>query len=265
MALNLSSPAARSAGALLLIAVVSGALAGCEPNGPGSKQTFNDTEKVKVTEVVIDGGDGTVNVHTSPINDTRIKRVVQSRGSDVGNSYRLDGTVLHVDTTCGFQCDVSYDVNAPVGVKVRGELSSGDVSLTDVAGADVKVTSGSVTVTRATGDITAAVTSGDLTVTDVKGTTRLVATSGDVKGRTLRGPVNVEATSGNVDLELATVTSVTTRVNSGDVTLGVPTGPYRLDVSTKSGDQNVGITATSGAASVLDVSADSGNVTIRPI
>jgi hypothetical protein len=49
MALTLSAPAARSAGALVLIAVLSGAVAGCDPNGPGSKQTFNDTEKVKVT------------------------------------------------------------------------------------------------------------------------------------------------------------------------------------------------------------------------
>jgi hypothetical protein len=212
---------------------------------------------------VIDGGDGAVVVRTSAVNETRITRVVQSHDSDVGPNYRLTGTVLHVDTTCGSRCDVRYDITAPAGVKVRGELSSGDVTLTDVASADVKVSSGKIAVTRATGDITAAVTSGDLVMTDVRGTTRLTATSGEVKGRGLRGPVNVEVTSGNLDLELAAPVSVTARANSGDVRLGVPAGPYRLDVSTKSGDQNVGITATSGAPSLLDVSVDSGNVTIN--
>jgi hypothetical protein len=49
------------------------------------------------------------------------------------------------------------------------------------------------------------------------------------------------------------------------VQLGVPAGPYRLDVTTDSGDQQVGITATAGAPSLLDISADSGNVTINKL
>ena len=72
MALNPAAPAVRYAGALVLITVLSAALTGCEPGGGWSQQTFNDTEKAKITEVVIDGGDGTVAVHTSAINETRI-------------------------------------------------------------------------------------------------------------------------------------------------------------------------------------------------
>lgn len=258
-------PAARYAGALVLVAALSTALTGCTPDGGWSKQTFNDTEKVKVTEVVIGGGDGTVTVHTSAINETRVQRVVRSRESEVGTKYRLDGTVLHVDTACGFQCDVAVDVHAPTGVRVRGELSSGDMTLTDISTADVKVNSGKITINRTSGDVKAEVTSGDLTVTAVRGTTRLVATSGEVKGRDLSGAVNAEVTSGNVELRLAKAASVTVRANSGNVGLGVPAGQYRLDVSTKSGDQKVGIPDTPGATHLLDVTASSGDVLIGPV
>src|SRR3712207_9498338 len=75
---------------------------------------------VQTCALPIYGGDGAVTVHTSAINETRITRVVQSHDSDVGPSYRLDGTVLHVDTTCGFRCTDRKSVVSGKSVDLGG-------------------------------------------------------------------------------------------------------------------------------------------------
>ena len=59
--------------------------------------------------------------------------------------------MLHIDTDCGHDCSVSYEIEAPAGVAVRGELSSGDVGLTGSGSADVTLTSGDIMVRDATG------------------------------------------------------------------------------------------------------------------
>ena len=263
MALRLSARAVRRTGSLLLVGAALTALPGCMSGVP-NRLEFSDTEKVKITEIVVGkGGSGDVTVRTSAINEARIKRVVQYRTNEPGRTYRVDGTVLHIDTDCGSTCSVSYDIEAPAGVSVRGTLSSGNINLTDVATADVSVTSGDVDVSRATGAVKVEATSGNITVADLPGAVRLVATSGDIRGRGLGGgALSVEASSGNIDLDLAKAGSVTARANSGDVTVRVPTGRYRVLTQADSGDENIGIAGDPSATNVIDLSADSGNVNL---
>jgi hypothetical protein len=256
---------ARRAGAVTLIAATAAALAGCG-SGIGARLTYDDTEKVKVSEIVVAGNSGDITVSTAPVGETRIKRIVRTDGSgDPQASYRLDGTVLHLRTSCGPDCHVSYEIQAPAGVKVSGRLGSGDVSLTDVGGADVTVDSGDITVDGATGAVAVKSHSGDITVKDLAGTVTLVADSGNVTAHGLTGgtAVRAQTSSGDVEVELGTAAPVTARTGSGNVDLTVPDGAYRVKTHTGSGDvELLGVVDDPKGTNLLEVQAGSGDVKI---
>jgi DUF4097 and DUF4098 domain-containing protein YvlB len=245
---------------VLVAAVTATALTGC--GGVGARLTFSDTEKVKVTEIVLTGGSGDVTVHTAEVAETTINRVIH-RNSDPERSFRIAGTVLHVDTDCGSNCSVNYDIEAPVGVTVRGELGSGDISLIGVKGADVAVASGDINVLRATGKVRARATSGDVEALDSTGAMTLQVTSGDVRALNITGAVDAKSTSGDVDVNLATANSVTARATSGDVTVIVPAGKYQVRTEAASGDaRTMGLVNDPASKLVIDVSAASGDATV---
>jgi len=261
MKAGLTRSGKRRAGAITLVAAASAALAGCG-GGIGAKLTFNDVEKAKVSSIVLDGSSGDVEVSTSPIAETTITRIVHSN-SDPGVSYTLTGSELHLGTSCGHNCRVSYRIVAPTGVSVIGKLSSGTVDLTGVSSADVRVSSGDIEIRGATGAVKARATSGNVRITDSKGPATLEATSGDIQAINVGGKVTATATSGNIDVKLNTPASVTAVASSGDVEVIVPTGAYQVRASANSGDRTVdGITEDVSSKNVLDVRASSGDVTV---
>jgi DUF4097 and DUF4098 domain-containing protein YvlB len=258
----MTSNLTRRTGALVLLAAASATvLAGC--NGVGARLTFNDTEKVKVSEIVMTGASGDVTVKTAEIAETRITRVVHRR-SDPDPSYELKGTVLHINTDCGSDCTASYQIVAPVGVKVSGELRSGDVGLTDIGTADVTVTSGDIAVDGATGLVKVKTTSGDITVHDAKAGATLTATSGDLRAMEVGGgPISARTTSGDVTVKAVQVGSVTAQATSGDVQVLVPSGTYRVNADTSSGDAQItGIVQDPSAKNVIDIRTASGDATV---
>jgi hypothetical protein len=251
------------AGALTLIAATALALAGC--GGVGAKLTYVDTQKNKVTDIVLDGHSGDVMVTTAPVTETKITRIIRN-STDPQVSYRMVGSALHLDTTCGPHCTVSYQIQAPAGVAVHGELTSGDVALTDVGAADLTITSGDVTVRNASGAVKVKTTSGDITVANAKKGANLQTTSGDVRAVDISGgPVSAKATSGDVFVRLTTADSVTAQTGSGDVQVHVPAGPYRVTTHKGSGDLSVvGITNDTTSKNVLDLRVGSGDLTVAP-
>ncbi|MCA2217840.1 DUF4097 family beta strand repeat-containing protein [Jidongwangia harbinensis] len=253
----------RRTGALAVLATAAATvLAGCD-NGVGARLTFHDTEKVKVSEIVMAGGSGDVAVKTAAITETRITRVVHRR-SDPEPSYRLEGTVLHIDTDCGRNCTASYQIEAPAGVKVRGELRSGDVALADVGAADLKVTSGNIAVAGSTGAVQVKTTSGDIVVHNARAGATLNATSGDLRVMNANGgPVNARTTSGDVEVRITEAASVTAHTTSGDVEVLVPSGAYQVRTNTNSGDAEVaGVVRDPASKNVLDIKTSSGDATV---
>jgi hypothetical protein len=259
---------ARRAGAATLIAATAAVLAGCG-GGIGARLTYDDTEKVKVSEIVLTGGSGDLTVRTAAVSETRIKRIVRTdSAADPQASYRLDGTVLNIDTSCGESCRVSYEIEAPTGVAVRGKLGSSDVALADVATVDVTVGSGDVVITGATGSVAIKTGSGDITANNLKGAVQLVSGAGDVKAVDLSGgaAVRAQASSGDVDVQMTAVAPVTARTGSGDITLLVPDGAYQIKTHTGSGDEAVvGLTNDPAAKNLLDVQTGSGDATITAV
>jgi hypothetical protein len=259
---------ARRAGAVTLIAATAAALAGCG-GGIGARLTYDDTEKVKVSEIVLSGGSGDVTVTTAAINETRIKRIVRTDGStDPQSSYQLDGTVLTLDTSCGNRCQVSYEIQAPTGVGVRGKLGSGDLTLTDIGTAEVTIGSGTAAVDGVSGAVSLKSGSGEIMANDLRGAATLVTGSGSVEAHGLTGgqPVRVQTGSGEIIVELTQVASVTARAGSGEIELTVPDGAYQLKTKTGSGDADVlGLTDNPTAKNVIDVQTGSGDATITAV
>lgn len=252
----------RRAGVLALIAATATTLSGCA-GVLGAKMTYNDTEKAKITDIVLSGGSGDVKITTAAVDQTTIQRIIR-RTTNPGESYKLSGSTLSIDTSCGLNCSVSYDIQTPPGVKVRGNLDSGDIQLAGVADTTVQVSSGDVMVTDATGPVRVEATSGDVEVLRAHSTVSAVVTSGDIRAIDPAGATNVRATSGDVQVHLSAPNSITADVISGDLDITVPQGSYNIvNRGADSGDTSItGLTSDPSSKNVLDVKADSGDINI---
>ncbi|MEQ4303614.1 DUF4097 family beta strand repeat-containing protein [Plantactinospora sp. B6F1] len=249
-------------GGLALVAMV--ALAGCDGLAE-QRLTYDRTEDVKITEVEVLPGSGDVTVRTGAVQNVRIKRVVQYRGPEPSDAtYRIDGTTLVLDTDCGRHCGVSYDILAPAGIALHGENGSGDIALTALTEVDIKVGSGDIAVTDASGAVRVETGSGDITLDRLPGTVTARAGSGSIEGRSLgAGKVNAQTGSGDIRLTLGTAGSVQASASSGSIELTVPAGDYRVRAHADSGDVDVTVPDDPAAESVLDVRTGSGDITVR--
>lgn len=255
-------PAALRAAAGLAGLAVTAASSGCDVSL--RRAEYHTTENVQITEIVLaTRGSGDVVIRTADVSEVRIGRVVSFRRNEPDTTYRIEGTVLSLDTDCGRHCWVSYDITAPRGVTVRGENGSGDVKLTDVARVDVTVESGSITVDGASDTVRARTGSGDISVAGVKSGVTLEAGSGDITGRELGGgEVTAQTGSGDISLTLDTPQSVRAEAGSGGITVLVPEGSYRVNASTDSGDRDVHLADDPSAALHLDLRTGSGDITL---
>ncbi|MBM2621743.1 DUF4097 family beta strand repeat protein [Actinoplanes sp. LDG1-06] len=253
---------ARRAGVLALIAATAATtLTGCA-GVVGARLTFDDTEKTKITDIKLDGGSGDVMIRTDAVSETSIKRIV--RGSDnPGESYRLDGSTLLIDTSCGHNCSVSYEIVAPAGVKVGGELRSGDLTLDSMGDTDLKLTSGDVNVVDPAGTVKVRATSGDMRVVNAKKAVEIRSTSGDINVIDAAGPLTLKVTSGDITAALSAATSVTAETTSGDVQVRAPQGNYKITTHTGSGDAGVqGLVNDPTSKNVLNLRTASGDALI---
>ncbi|GAA0431312.1 hypothetical protein Aca07nite_17980 [Actinoplanes capillaceus] len=248
--------------ALILAAVtVGGTLAGCD-GAVGARLTFEDTETVKITEIVLSGRHSDVRITGSETaTETTIRRIITG-DSDPGTTYQRKDGVLTLTSDCGPDCGVDYEITAPASVAVRGELTSGDVGLIGVGPVDIRLTSGDVMVDHGTGPLKVRATSGDLNVVGRSEVT-LEAQSGDLSVLNAAGPVTVRTTSGDIDVELAEASSVTAAATNGDVQVMVPAGAYQVRTGSASGDQEaVGVTNDPKSTNVLDVHTRNGDVSV---
>ncbi len=251
----------RRTGAIALSVAATVSLTGCV-GVLGARMTYNDTEQAKITDIVISGNSGDVLIRAAAVTQTSIKRVIR-RSSNPEQSFSVNGGTLNIDTSCGANCTVSYEITAPAGVAVRGELSSGDIELDGVGATDIRVSSGDLVVKNATGPVQASSGSGDIEVSDTKATVTARATSGDIHAVNVAGAVDAKATTGDLDIRLASTNSVTAEATSGDVKVTVPPGSYQISANTGSGDKSLhNLTNDAAAPNLINVKTGSGDVTV---
>jgi len=129
--------------------------------------------------------------------------------------------------------EVRLQIAAPERLPIRLHSASGDLLTEGRAGAqDLETSSGDIQVHGASGRIDAASTSGDLSLTEIAAA-RLRTTSGDVSVSTARGPLSVRSTSGDVTIQAAADT-LSLETVSGNIR--VDAAPRGLEVETVSGE-----------------------------
>jgi DUF4097 and DUF4098 domain-containing protein YvlB len=269
-------------GALLGLAV---GLGGCRLS---VNQRFSDsrTEEAAVSEVRIVGDSGEVVLDRTGTT-TQIDRTVLY-DEDHKPSTRFDSVengVLTLNTRCAkTACAIDYRVHVPKAVKVTGHLDSGRIDVKDLTDATVSTDSGRISVAGASGNVNATTDSGRVDVSDVRGrlnvktdsgsirvgavgdSVTLISDSGSINASGLGGAqTSAQTESGSISLTLATAQNVTAHTDSGRITVTVPaTGSFRVHQSSDSGRVRVDIPTTTNGKFLIDVSTDSGNITVTP-
>lgn len=201
------------------------------------------TERVDAVEIDNDAGD--VSVRVGDVTRTTVKQRFEYRFGKPDDAFDLDGDTL-VLGDCGWNCTVDYEVILPSAVPVTGQLDSGDLTLDGVAGAEVEVDSGNIT------------------LREIAGPVQADADSGDITGSGLGGTITAKADSGSIELRLDRAVDVTADADSGDIELTVPASEsYRVAGSSDSGERNIDVRQDPAAEHLLQLDADSGDVAVR--
>lgn len=227
--------------------VASGLLLSACDWGDFSGNEFNDQESLNqsVSEVRFSNDSGDVRITTG---DTfEVRRTVGYGDDKPGKTYRMDGDALVLEECPERDCWVSYDVTVPADVKVSGHVDSGNVEVTGVASANV------------------AAESGEVTVRDVAGKVNASAQSGNVELSRIGGAVVAGAQSGNVSVAVAEVVAVTATTSSGNIDVTVPDDEYQVDIETSDRGDVVNDLGDDDSGPKINLRADSGNVTLRPV
>ncbi|MFF4804193.1 DUF4097 domain-containing protein [Streptomyces sp. NPDC001351] len=240
-------PHTRVLAAAALAALTAGGLSACSAVG---QKSFEDDAKVsqKVTSIRLDTGDGGVTVEASAGTSTvSVHRKVDYRGDKPGGtSFHVDNGALTL-SGCGEDCGVDYIVKVPAGLPVTGGTSNGGLSLTDVGTVDVHTTNGEIAVAGATGPVKLRTSNGGV---DVKG----------VRG----GGIDTRTSNGEVTIQAAVPQNITARTTSGDLTVTAPPARYRISADNSNGDKNVAFRNDPSGRYRLDLSTTSGDLTVKP-
>ncbi|NKE55610.1 DUF4097 domain-containing protein [Lentzea sp. PSKA42] len=252
------------------------------------KYEFQDDHVVaeKFTSVRARTGSGNVSIRFQQgLTETKIHRRVEHEKNNkpTGLSHRVEGTSLVLDT-CGNDCTVNYEILVPsADITLLGDVGSGDLTAEGLASVEYKTGSGRIVVrdipgdvkatagsgdfeaTRVGGAVTADLHSGRISLDAVKGKMLVSTSSGDIDGIALDNEVIADASSGRVELTFSSARSVRVDTGSGDVTVRVPGGPYKVNGSSGNGDRTINVPTDPSASLELRLSTGSGDVKVLGI
>ncbi|MFE9565405.1 DUF4097 domain-containing protein [Streptomyces sp. NPDC006487] len=235
--------------------------------GPEKSANADATVAEAVTAVeVSDSGSGTIEVVAGSGPGVTVRRTVHYRGDTVPQpARRLSGGVLTLTNgECSGRCSVDYRLEVPASATVRAKSSSGRVTVSGVAAANVVTSSGGVRVDRIAGALEVGTASGPVRADRIAGPLKVRTSTGSVTAGELSG-TGADARSDSGDVRLAFTTapaSIAVRTSSGEAKVKVPAAPYALDVSTDSGERDITLPATPSASARLAVTTSSGDIHI---
>ena len=230
--------------------------------GWGWGSSFDTTTPLTATirSVRLDGDSGTVKIRTGSAASVHQHVSYHWQGKP-GDAFHVDGDQL-VLAGCGNHCSADFEVVVPAGIPVTGKLDSGGLEVVGASSVDVQADSGHAKVEDVSGPVKLRLDSGSIELSNV-GEVQLHSDSGSIKGEGIRGPVDVTASSGSVKLALSQANDVKVKADSGSVDLTVPGGPYRISGSSDSGHRSISVPTDGSAPRTLDLTTDSGSVTVR--
>jgi Toastrack DUF4097 len=143
-------------------------------------------------------------------------------------------------------CRIDYEIQAPSGSAVTLNTASGDLALKGLRGA-----------------LTAVAASGSVHVSDAAGAVTARSVSGSVAADGTSGPLRVESTSGQVTVNAAAVAqSLVAMSVSGNATVTLPAGRYRVEADTATGQRDVAVAGDPAADTLVQVTTVTGNVRV---
>jgi DUF4097 and DUF4098 domain-containing protein YvlB len=205
---------------------------------------------------------GSITVHTHADNEVRVSvsRDI-TRSTKAGEeaflsaspvTFQSQGDVLTIESHASSRSDswslfrvqhteISYDITVPAGFQVKLRTASGNIAVSDLAGAARADTS-----------------SGSLKFTGVHGTIDGRTSSGSIKVVACEGPVNVRTGSGSLTIE-DVAGAVQGSTGSGSVTARFSSAP-RNDVQLKTSSGSMTLRVADHSAFNLDAATSSGGV-----
>lgn len=213
---------------------------------------------------VRNGSAGTVSIHakihagTSLLFGSDHKAEVQQLQTNPpirqnGNSIRIDYVNLN-------NISIDYEITVPENTAIRSHTGSGDQTVEGLKG-NVDLESGS----------------GDLRLARLAGDLHFQTGSGNIRGRELSGPARIKAGSGDIEIEEVGEGDIEIRTGSGNITANGINGGFRAEAgsgdihgkgvpknmwSIRTGSGNVTLNVPADATFDVDVSSNSGSVTL---
>lgn len=230
--------------------------------GWGWGSSFDTTTPLSATirSVRLDGDSGSVKIRTGSATSVHQHISYHWRGKP-SDAFHIDGDQL-VLADCGNNCSADFEVVVPAGIPVTGKLDSGGLDVAGASSVDVQADSGHARVEDVSGAVKLRLDSGSIELRNV-GEVQLHSDSGSIKGDGIRGPVDATVSSGSVKLVLSQANDVKVKADSGSVDLAVPGGPYRVQGSSDSGHRSIDVPTDGSAPRTLDLTTDSGSVTVH--
>lgn len=243
-------------------------LSGCDIG----RESFSDdaVEQTAITDIEVSGGRGDILVQPGDGSLVEIHRTVSYRPHRMPppreQTWQVEGDRLLLHTDCqADDCGVSYEIRVPNRVRVTGGNGSGSLHLIGVSAIDYRLDSGDITVRDATGEVNVETGSGDIMLIDVSGPSTARSSNGDIQAFGARsGKLTTQTGSGDVELELAVPLDVYARTDAGDIRVAAPSGDYRVNTMTGSGDVQVRIASNPNGQRLLDLETGSGNIAVNP-
>jgi DUF4097 and DUF4098 domain-containing protein YvlB len=213
--------------------------------------------------IVRNGPAGTVSIHAKIESGTSWfggdhKEDVQQLQSNPpirqnGNSIRID----YVNIT---NISIDYEITVPENTAIHSHTGSGDQTIEGLKGS-VDLESGS----------------GDLKLARLTGEMHFQTGSGNIRGHELSGPARIKAGSGDIVVDEVGAGDVEIRTGSGNITVNGINGGFHAEAgsgdihgkglpknmwSVRTGSGNVTLNVPSDAAFDVDISSNSGSVTL---
>lgn len=224
-------------------------------------RTTSSSSHGTVTALDVRNGVGGVTLTTGDRAEVRAR--VTSWRPGASGRVSVDGGTLTLDG-CGRWCRVQYEVTAPSGVDLTGEMGSGNLVAENLGQVAFETGSGTIDLAAVQGPIAVEAGSGDIRIVAAADTVVASTGSGNVTVTDAAATVTAEAGSGNINLTLVEPVSATLTTGSGNITASVPAGPYRIAGTTGSGDREINVATDPASAYVLTLDTGSGNVTVQP-
>jgi len=216
----------RVLGALLLGAATALLITSCTSLGGENSFAEDSTVTGAITTVRLDMPVGDVHISVKDGAPAALHREVHYRGDRPGSTSRLDDGTL-VLGGCDHDCGVQYDLVLPKELAVTGSVGTGRVTVDRATSADLR------------------------------------SGTGDVELRGISGAVKVSSGTGRVDVGLSKPASVRVEAETGAVTVAVPPSSYRVSARSETGATTVDVPRDDSSANWLDLSSQTGRVTVK--